>query len=127
MRHGANGRHVLQQLHVGCGRTERVVTNNGAHRLTTELAVFRCVDVLVETGLGNIRRKLEVLQQLLLGRVQDVDFDVLAEFCAVHHQFQPAPGRSEEHTSELQSRENLVCRLLLEKKKKKEITTKKNK
>src|SRR5690606_41177321 len=25
-------------------------------------------------------------------------------------------GRSEEHTSELQSRENLVCRLLLEKK-----------
>src|SRR5690606_41995798 len=29
--------------------------------------------------------------------------------------------RSEEHTSELQSRENLVCRLLLEKKKKKII------
>src|SRR5690606_41990078 len=29
-------------------------------------------------------------------------------------------GRSEEHTSELQSRENLVCRLLLEKKKKNE-------
>src|SRR5207302_5042854 len=28
-------------------------------------------------------------------------------------------NRSEEHTSELQSRENLVCRLLLEKKKKK--------
>src|SRR5436309_8419083 len=27
------------------------------------------------------------------------------------------PRRSEEHTSELQSRENLVCRLLLEKKK----------
>src|SRR5690606_39662847 len=26
------------------------------------------------------------------------------------------PSRSEEHTSELQSRENLVCRLLLEKK-----------
>src|SRR5690606_40125875 len=29
-----------------------------------------------------------------------------------------ARDRSEEHTSELQSRENLVCRLLLEKKKK---------
>src|SRR5690606_39976280 len=28
----------------------------------------------------------------------------------------PAAVRSEEHTSELQSRENLVCRLLLEKK-----------
>src|SRR5438093_7300060 len=30
-------------------------------------------------------------------------------------------GRSEEHTSELQSLTNLVCRLLLEKKKKKKI------
>src|SRR5690349_23626068 len=30
-----------------------------------------------------------------------------------------ARGRSEEHTSELQSRRDLVCRLLLEKKKKK--------
>src|SRR5690606_40295188 len=29
---------------------------------------------------------------------------------------QSQPSRSEEHTSELQSRENLVCRLLLEKK-----------
>src|SRR5258708_26844433 len=29
------------------------------------------------------------------------------------------PGRSEEHTSELQSPDHLVCRLLLEKKKKK--------
>src|SRR5206468_8603745 len=29
----------------------------------------------------------------------------------------PAPARSEEHTSELQSRSDLVCRLLLEKKK----------
>src|SRR5690606_42028308 len=29
----------------------------------------------------------------------------------------PKESRSEEHTSELQSRENLVCRLLLEKKK----------
>src|SRR2546427_8531167 len=31
----------------------------------------------------------------------------------------PNSGRSEEHTSELQSQSNLVCRLLLEKKKKK--------
>src|SRR5690606_40203880 len=35
----------------------------------------------------------------------------LGRYCACHR-------RSEEHTSELQSRENLVCRLLLEKKKK---------
>src|SRR5690606_41503422 len=44
--------------------------------------------------------------------------DEVGEF--VHHhvfkKFRVTP-RSEEHTSELQSRENLVCRLLLEKKK----------
>src|SRR6266496_6166509 len=33
----------------------------------------------------------------------------------------PARGRSEEHTSELQSRRDLVCRLLLEKKKKQKL------
>src|SRR5690606_24445432 len=38
-------------------------------------------------------------------------FEVLCRELGVHH-------RSEEHTSELQSRENLVCRLLLENKKK---------
>src|SRR2546422_7199422 len=32
------------------------------------------------------------------------------------------PGRSEEHTSELQSRLHLVCRLLLEKKKRQRLT-----
>src|SRR5438874_6930464 len=39
-------------------------------------------------------------------------------------EFHEPPIRSEEHTSELQSRRDLVCRLLLEKKKKKK---KKNK
>src|SRR2546430_11282721 len=34
-----------------------------------------------------------------------------------------ALGRSEEHTSELQSQSNIVCRLLLEKKKKKNISS----
>src|SRR2546430_7758479 len=40
---------------------------------------------------------------------------------AGHPPRRPAP-RSEEHTSELQSQSNLVCRLLLEKKKKKPRT-----
>src|SRR2546430_10978682 len=49
------------------------------------------------------------------------DFGVVAEIAdrvAVLRQ-----GRSEEHTSELQSQSNLVCRLLLEKKKKHEYMT----
>src|SRR2546430_15188561 len=36
------------------------------------------------------------------------------------HRQDDQTGRSEEHTSELQSQSNLVCRLLLEKKKKKQ-------
>src|SRR3712207_7018219 len=36
---------------------------------------------------------------------------------ALHILVHLPPGRSEEHTSELQSRQYLVCRLLLEKKK----------
>src|SRR5437870_10292760 len=39
-----------------------------------------------------------------------------------HVSAQQMIDRSEEHTSELQSRGHLVCRLLLEKKKKKEAT-----
>src|SRR2546429_5227335 len=46
---------------------------------------------------------------------QEVDDHFLADA----GQRDPAPVRSEEHTSELQSRLHLVCRLLLEKKKNK--------
>src|SRR5205085_11981628 len=40
----------------------------------------------------------------------------------VRHMLHTLVDRSEEHTSELQSQSNLVCRLLLEKKKKKNNT-----
>src|SRR5205809_1734043 len=42
----------------------------------------------------------------------------LVVHAAERHAHEFAPQRSEEHTSELQSRLHLVCRLLLEKKKK---------
>src|SRR3712207_8930646 len=44
---------------------------------------------------------------------------------AAHRMLPPARYRSEEHTSELQSRQYLVCRLLLEKKKKRNNETSK--
>src|SRR5690606_41052182 len=47
------------------------------------------------------------------------NFDALAgDTCGLANDVLVEPDRSEEHTSELQSRENLVCRLLLEKQKK---------
>src|SRR2546422_6543741 len=48
----------------------------------------------------------------------------VSRFNGLYHQFEKFPVdpfRSEEHTSELQSRLHLVCRLLLEKKKKTHI------
>src|SRR5258707_3397933 len=41
----------------------------------------------------------------------------LTNFVPANSLLEPASRRSEEHTSELQSRQYLVCRLLLEKKK----------
>src|SRR3712207_7362376 len=55
---------------------------------------------------GNVARMLVIL---VIG--------VLLIVAARHHDPGQAVGRSEEHTSELQSRQYLVCRLLLEKKK----------
>src|SRR5438445_4251024 len=48
----------------------------------------------------------------------------VAEWCSQQPAFSTV--RSEEHTSELQSRQYLVCRLLLEKKKKKKKKKKNN-
>src|SRR5436309_6013833 len=57
--------------------------------------------------------------RFLLGEAfyRDAEFDKAIKEFETFLSFYPR--RSEEHTSELQSRENLVCRLLLEKKKKK--------
>src|SRR5690606_41773043 len=57
-------------------------------------------------------------RRLPRARVGDVSRNAARVWCATARQPAPRPdARSEEHTSELQSRENLVCRLLLEKKK----------
>src|SRR5438067_9314497 len=50
--------------------------------------------------------------------LEDVELDATADAPANDN----LPLRSEEHTSELQSRFDLVCRLLLEKKKQKYVT-----
>src|SRR5690606_38356773 len=67
----------------------------------TCLLAVRCVELLLAAGLPP-----QVLA-LLPGDGEQVGSVIVAD-----------PRRSEEHTSELQSRENLVCRLLLEKKNK---------
>src|SRR5258707_7703463 len=58
-------------------------------------------------AIGRHRRHRIILADRHLGRI------------SVDRRSRGNPARSEEHTSELQSRQYLVCRLLLEKKKKK--------
>src|SRR3712207_7184706 len=58
---------------------------------------------------------------LLKVDVQGAELDVLSGFEGHFPGAEFILLRSEEHTSELQSRQYLVCRLLLEKKKKKDL------
>src|SRR5690606_40182572 len=51
------------------------------------------------------------------GALEKIVDEVLAANAKSVDEYRGGKERSEEHTSELQSRENLVCRLLLEKKK----------
>src|SRR2546422_3542331 len=54
---------------------------------------------------------------------EDKEYGKESEADGTSHARSVVPLRSEEHTSELQSRLHLVCRLLLEKKKKKSTMT----
>src|SRR5690606_40221662 len=65
-------------------------------------------------GTGGAELRLPLAQPA--GRQQPA-FAARVALCAGRIPDRRCGGRSEEHTSELQSRENLVCRLLLEKKK----------
>src|SRR3712207_8421002 len=66
-------------------------------------AVQRAVETAVER-LGRLDAVVHSAQTMAYGRLEDVPPEA-------------SEARSEEHTSELQSRQYLVCRLLLEKKK----------
>src|SRR5690606_39791328 len=63
------------------------------------------------------RHQLVVVRHIVVVRDHDAFFRIDRDTSPIY------TTRSEEHTSELQSRENIVCRLLLEKKKLKELLT----
>src|SRR5690606_41741373 len=65
---------------------------------------------------GQPRARIDLRQRQHLGPVDQRLPEFLSGLCRALHD-ERRQSRSEEHTSELQSRENLVCRLLLEKKK----------
>src|SRR3712207_6988944 len=79
---------------------------------------------VVADSQGNVVSATQTLGNLFGSRVMPRGTGIWINDSIAFAQFEPRgnpldafPGRSEEHTSELQSRQYLVCRLLLEKKK----------
>src|SRR5690606_40758737 len=99
----------VDQAAVGVGGGHHL----GSHELARALAGRR------ELRVGHEAPALVPVEIRVVEAVVLVVLDGADEVAGVAHFSTKA--RSEEHTSELQSRENLVCRLLLEKKKKEKV------
>src|SRR5205085_10935376 len=99
---------------------------SGALRALHSFPTRRSSDLVLHRNVGGGERAARVLR-VALERLADrgTHVDLVEQIQATsqiepeRHRAQPERAqRSEEHTSELQSQSNLVCRLLLEKKKK---------
>src|SRR2546429_6828271 len=93
---------------------------------TTEIYTLSLHDALpISTTGASFMDKATIL--ISSSKSSDASKASLGSMFCRHRVIQPkvrsTTQRSEEHTSELQSRLHLVCRLLLEKKKKQKITT----
>src|SRR3712207_7513228 len=91
------------------------------------------MSVIVSRALPDVRDGLKPVHRRILfamnemGMTNDKPFKksarIVGEVLGKYHPHGDTAVRSEEHTSELQSRQYLVCRLLLEKKKTTRLTT----
>src|SRR5260221_7097539 len=76
--------------------------------------LFRSVGTAFITDRGSSRKRYGIARIVATGRIQQ---QLQIFHRARHRPHNANQRRSEEHTSELQSHSDLVCRLLLEKKK----------
>src|SRR5690606_41056330 len=101
--------------------------NASATHVLYTLSLHDALPILYDQGEAMLQK---IIQPLSIGEQRNVWVERLSSLYDSHSKHFPTHKnknelkkvllqRSEEHTSELQSRENLVCRLLLEKKKKK--------
>src|SRR5689334_23801355 len=103
-------------------RTETLKAMVAAHRAANAAATVLTAVVADPSGYGRIVRKSEaniasiVEDSQLTAEQRELNEINSSIYCFTLEKLWPA--RSEEHTSELQSQFHLVCRLLLEKKKK---------
>ena len=88
-------RDLFQQIHVLRVAAELVISDQHAVGGAAEGAVLFFVDLLEQRALVELGRRLEVLDQVLLGRIQHVDFHVGAGLGLIGQIFQTAPGSLE--------------------------------
>src|SRR2546427_247875 len=97
-----NSRRIARQVASGLAKTLETLPDEDVQALVRQVVSARLRATRVAPALG------KTLAVVLAGNRQEELLNVAA--------------RSEEHTSELQSQSNLVCRLLLEKKKKRRVS-----
>jgi hypothetical protein len=83
----------LQQLDVLRALAEFVVAQQRAERSAAEHAILFFVDFLEQRALVELRRALQVPQQLLLAHVQDLDLQHGAGLAVIQQVLQSAPAR----------------------------------
>src|SRR2546426_2958739 len=90
---------------------------------TLERRNFQAATLTLLASARSLGKKLRfhgdeiAIEELARNSFQGVDIALFSAGGSISKEFAPIAARSEEHTSELQSPCNLVCRLLLEKKK----------
>src|SRR5689334_19500178 len=92
MGRGGHTANIAQQLDVRLTWTKVVVADDGPVGLTAELSVLGPVNVIVKPGLEQLWRVFEIVEQLLLGNVEQADFDVLAEIGPIDEEPESAPS-----------------------------------
>src|SRR5262245_62248271 len=87
--------------------------------MSRSLCVFSCADAnSTDIYTLSLHDALPIYEQMRVERRRGSSTAIESQATGTLTPWRECPGRSEEHTSELQSLRHLVCRLLLEKKKK---------
>src|SRR5690606_40613715 len=90
---------------VGCSSSQRYRTGS----MTFEAAR----NAVAHASLAHRRQPVKAIRQMTAGDTEKLILNLLRDRAALALAHRQPVDRSEEHTSELQSRENLVCRRLL--------------